>query len=142
RVNVGLTETSTSITGKVRPPQPIHRSQPLLLTGHTDGVNAVALTPDGHTALTGSSDNTAIVWDLTDPDNPRKRATLTGHTGWVYSVTLTPDGHTALTGSQDRTAILWDLTNPARPVRRATLTGHTDSIRTVALTPDGRPTPH
>ncbi|KQC34683.1 WD40 repeat domain-containing protein [Frankia sp. ACN1ag] len=68
-------------------------------------VNAVALTLDGRTALTGSRDGTAIVWDLSDPAHPVRRATLTGHDDTIFAVALTPDGRTALTGSADHTAI-------------------------------------
>ena len=35
-----------------------------VLSGHTDWINSVALTPDGKWALTGSRDNTARLWDL------------------------------------------------------------------------------
>ncbi len=108
------------------------------LTDHLDAVSGVALTPDGRTALTGSRDGTAIVWDLSDPAHPAHRATLTGHADVVNAVALTPDGRTALTGSRDGTAIVWDLSDPAHPVRRATLSGHDDTIFAVALTPDGR----
>jgi hypothetical protein len=49
------------------------------LAGHAGSVYAVALTPDGRTALTGSDNSTAILWDLTTtPTHPQ--ATLTGHT--------------------------------------------------------------
>lgn len=34
------------------------------LTGHTDGVTSVSLTPDGRTAVSGSGDHTLRVWDL------------------------------------------------------------------------------
>ena len=48
-------------------------------------------------ALTGSRDNTARLWDLSNPgSSPR---VLSGHTNWILSVALTPDGKWALTGS-------------------------------------------
>ncbi|KQC34834.1 hypothetical protein [Frankia sp. ACN1ag] len=53
------------------------------LTDHLDAVSGVALTPDGRTALTGSRDGTAIVWDLSDPAHPAHRATLTGHAPYL-----------------------------------------------------------
>ena len=34
------------------------------LQGHTGPVNAVALTPDGNTAVSSSDDNTLRVWDV------------------------------------------------------------------------------
>jgi WD40 repeat protein len=86
-----------------------HPVREATLTSHTDAVTAVALSADGHTALTGSSDQTAIMWNLADPAHPRREATLTGHTDAVTAVALSADGHTALTGSWDHTAIVWNL---------------------------------
>ncbi|TCJ31444.1 WD40 repeat domain-containing protein [Parafrankia sp. BMG5.11] len=113
------------------------------LTGHTDSVNAVALSADGHTALTGGWDRAAILWDLTDPAHPA-RATLTGHTDGVNAVALSTEGRVALTGSNDGTATLWDISDPAHPARRPILTRHTDPtteadrVLAVALSADGR----
>jgi WD40 repeat protein len=108
-----------------------------ILDTHRDTVAAVAFGADGHTALTGSLDRTAILWDLTDPARPAQRATLTGHTDAVTAVAFAPDRHTALTGSLDGTAILWDLTDPARPAQRSRLTGQS-GVTTVAYGHDGR----
>jgi WD40 repeat protein len=35
--------------------------------GHSDAVYSVAFLPDGRTALSGSSDGTLKLWDLTGP---------------------------------------------------------------------------
>lgn len=44
------------------------------LTGHTDGVNSVAFSPDGGTLATGSWDSTVLLWQLTDAmPEPEKR---------------------------------------------------------------------
>ena len=80
-----------------------------VLSGHTDWVLSIAFTPDGKWALTGSRDNTACLWDLSNAvSSPR---VLYGHTGAINSVAITPDGRWALTGSRDRTARFWDLSN-------------------------------
>ncbi|NEP45495.1 MAG: hypothetical protein F6K35_42280, partial [Okeania sp. SIO2H7] len=101
------------------------------LTGHTDWVTAVALTPDGTKAVSGSRDKTLKIWDLA---TGKELATLTGHTYKVTAVALTPDGTKAVSGSEDKTLKIWDL---ATGKELATLTGHTYRVIAVALTPDG-----
>ena len=91
------------------------------LTGHTSGIRSVSLTPDGKWALTGSSDNTARLWDLTNPaSSPR---VLEAHTNWISSVALTPDGRWALTESWSGIAELCDLRNPD-DIKSHRLEGH------------------
>jgi len=77
-----------------------------VLQGHTDYVSSVALSGDGHTALSGGGDKTVRVWDLS---TGRCTAVLEGHTNLVSSVALSGDGRTALSGSDDGTVRVWDL---------------------------------
>jgi hypothetical protein len=100
--------------------------------GHTEAVNAVAVTPDGRHAVSGSSDKTLRVWDL---ENGRTLRWLEGHVGGVNAVAVTPDGRRAVSGSSDKTLRVWDLES-GQPVR--TLHGHTSSVYAMAITPDGR----
>ena len=93
-----------------------------VLSGHTNSIYSVALTPDGTWALTGSHDNTALLWDISNPgSSPR---VLSGHTSRITSVALTEDDKWALTGSYDNTARLWDLKDSGGSPR--ILLGHTD----------------
>ncbi len=57
------------------------------------------------TVLTGSTDNTARLWD-TETGAPRGEPMK--HEEDVYAVAFSPDGKTVLTRSDDRTARLWD----------------------------------
>ena len=85
------------------------------LTGHTDTVNSVAFSPDGHTLATGSADQTVRLWNVTDPTHPTPLGPpLTGHTDSVYSVAFSPDGHTLASGSAgpDRAVVERDRPGP------------------------------
>ncbi len=101
------------------------------LTGHTGTINSVAFSSDGKFVLSGSSDNTARLWNLATNDIKE----LKGHTNYVTSVAFSPDGKYALTGSADTTARYWDL-NTSKTIK--VLMGHTDIISSVAFSRDGK----
>jgi hypothetical protein len=63
------------------------------LEGHSDSVNAVAVTPDGRRAVSASEDNTLKVWDL---ESGQELRTLEGHSDPVNAVVVTPDGRRAV----------------------------------------------
>ncbi len=102
------------------------------LEGHTGWVWAVAVTPDGRYALSGSDDGTVKVWDL---ESGQLLRSLEGHIDGVNAVAVTPDGRYALSGSDDRTVKVWDLES-GQLLR--SLEGHTGAVNAVAVTPDGR----
>ena len=101
------------------------------LEGHTDRINAVAVTYDGRRAVSGGDDRTLRVWDLSSGQTLR---TLEGHTGAVIALAIMPDGRRAVSGSSDRTLRLWNLES-GQTLR--TFEGHSDCVGAVAVTPDG-----
>jgi hypothetical protein len=107
---------------------------PLLRTlkGHSNWVSAVAVSPDGRMAVSGSRDNTLKVWDLERGEEIR---TLKGHSNWVSAVAVSPDGRMAVSGSWDNTLKVWDL---ERGEEIRTLKGHSNWVSAVAVSPDGR----
>jgi hypothetical protein len=76
------------------------------LAGHTEGVQAVALSADGRRVVSGSGDNTLKLWDL---ESGAELMTLAGHTSFVAAVALSADGRRALSGSYDTTLKVWDV---------------------------------
>ena len=102
------------------------------LTGHSDWVFSVAISPDGQTLVSGSRDNTIKIWQL---NTGRELRTLTGHSGYVISLAITPDGQTLVSGSGDKTIKIWQLST-GQELR--TLTGHSSYVASVAISPDGQ----
>lgn len=100
--------------------------------GHTGFVLALAFSPDGKRALSGSEDATVRLWEVA---TGREIRPLEGHSGDVLAVAFSPDGKRALSGGMDRTVRLWDLTS-GRELRR--LEGHTERVSSVAFSPDGK----
>lgn len=90
-------------------------SEPTRLQGHTEQVNAVALSPDGARALTGSgrggdaywtsTDNSARLWDTKTGQEVRRYGGQ--HAAFVAEVAFSHDGSRILTLG-DGTARVWD----------------------------------
>ncbi len=103
-----------------------------VLSGHTDGISSIAVTPDSRCAVTASKDCSLAVWDLRRTDSTRVSAE---HKGIVDAVAVSPDGSRALSGAWDHTVALWDTSSGER---LSVLEGHNDNIHAVAFFPDGR----
>jgi cytochrome c len=72
------------------------------MRGHGGPVRAIAISPDGKTAITGSFDTTVIVWDL---ERETARQVLRFHEGPVNGVALV--GGSFVTASDDGRIALW-----------------------------------
>jgi cytochrome c len=101
------------------------------LRGHGGPVRALAVSPDGTLAISGSFDTSAIRWSL---ERNAAVEVLRFHEGAVNAVAYLPDGRVATAGEDGRIA-LW---RPGEPQPVAVLTGHTAPVVALALSPDGK----
>ena len=100
------------------------------LRGHGGPVRAVAVSPDGSRAVSGSFDATAILWSLSSGSAEK---VLRFHDSAVNAVAFLKDGR-IVTGGEDGAIAVWQP-GAVRPER--VLKGHTGPIVGLAVSPDG-----
>jgi cytochrome c len=100
------------------------------LRGHGGPVRALAISPDGAQAVSGSFDTSAIRWSLS---RNAAEQVLRFHDGAVNAVVFLRDGRIATSGEDARIAI-W---RPGEPQPATVLTGHEAPVVALAVSPDG-----
>ena len=100
------------------------------LRGHGGPVRALAISPDGSEAISGSFDTSAIRWSL--PQNAAEQV-LRFHDGAVNAALFLPDGRLATAGEDARIAT-W---TPGKAQPSMVLEGHEAPVVALALSPDG-----
>jgi len=100
------------------------------LRGHGGPVRALAVAGDGRLALSGSFDQSAILWDI---DGGAALAVLRFHDGAVNAAAALPDGRFA-TGGEDGRIALWRVGQGA-PER--VIEAHKGPVVGLSVAPDG-----
>ena len=104
-----------------------------VLTGHTVGVDALTLTPDGTEIVSVSRDSTWRRWSLVSGTaGPAVR----GSEPFNSVVAVSPDGMLVATATQEHTVEVWDRLKGRRVL--PPLYGHTGYVERLTFTPDGR----
>ncbi|MDB5507794.1 MAG: cytochrome c family protein [Hyphomicrobiales bacterium] len=101
------------------------------LRGHGGPVRAIAVAPDGKFALTGSFDQSAILWSL---EQGVALAVLRVHEGAVNAVAALPDGRFA-SGAEDGRIAIWSRSDLTKP--ETIMEVHSGPIVALAVAPDG-----
>ncbi len=104
-----------------------------LLQGHAGVVMSAEFSSDGQHIVTGSTDNTARVWDVR-----RERllaSTLQARSEAITGGQFSPDGKRIATPSDGNTARIWEINNGKV---LATLEGHEDVVWDVQFSGDGQ----
>ena len=80
-----------------------------VLKGHTDTIEAVALSPDGVYVATACFDRTVRLFEASTGREIRSYGGPQGHTGQVLSVAFSPKGDQIVSGGADNFARIWDV---------------------------------
>jgi len=92
------------------------------LTGHSRGVNSLAVSADQRRAISASFDATIRLWDLGTGECLR---VLEGHEGFVYDVAWSSDERLVASCAEDATVRVWDV-ETGRCVK--VLKGHSENV--------------
>jgi guanine nucleotide-binding protein subunit beta-2-like 1 protein len=121
----------TVICWKLTPGQKSYGYPQRRLRGHSHIVQDVAISSDGHFALTGSWDGTLRLWDLNTGETTK---TFVGHTKDVLSVAFSADNRQIVSGSRDKTINLWNTLGQLKfPI---TENGHQEWVSCVRFSPN------
>ena len=101
------------------------------LSGHAGWVNGCAVSADGATIVSSSTDGTLKVWD---GRSGAERFTLSGHVDWMDGCAVSADGATIVSASEDQSLKVWDGRSG---VERFTLNGHTGNVNGCAISAEG-----
>lgn len=102
-----------------------------VLTGSEVASTAMAVSPNGGYAVTGSRDGLLTVWDVSTSRELRRHL---GHAGAILAVALSPDGRLMASGGQDAIVRLWSFPGSGEPRRFAA----DDVVTALAFSPNGR----
>lgn len=110
----------------------VHGKAKFSLSGHSNAIKALALSPDGTSLASVSYDGTIKIWDLHKKELVK---TLIKHTKGVYAVAFSQDGTLLASGGGDNSAKLWSLSNYQVICN---LTAHLSSVLCLSFSPDGK----
>ena len=108
------------------------RNPEVLRTISHDGLQSVAISPDGKILASGAMDGSIILRDIAS--NQPLGDPLREHIAPVWTLAFSPDGKTLVSGSDDGKIILWDVDS------RQIIKQQTSNmmISSVAFSPDGK----
>ncbi len=89
----------------------------ILLSKHTAPVISLAVSPDGRTAITGSKDGSARLWNLSTPDLYKVDTTMQRLASGVTKLTCSYHTTLCATVDGDGLPVLWDIADPVQPQR-------------------------
>ncbi|MEA5470785.1 hypothetical protein VB714_18060, partial [Spirulina sp. 06S082] len=100
--------------------------------GNTEGVEALAIAPNGKILVSPGSDHSLQMWDLATGEAIH---TFAGHSDAIAGLAFSPDGQQLASSSTDGTLKLWQVETRAEI---ASLQGHSAPVVAIAFSPHGK----
>ena len=107
---------------------------PVIGSGHSQAVRAVAASPDGRTIITGSQDQTVRVWNAENGQAIRTLDAPGGLGGAISSIAVSADGTRVAAASDAGQFAIWNLADGAFQQRR---NGTGGAMLEIAFLPSG-----
>ena len=127
------TETANQQLPTLPPPNPVQQGLqlgPQILSGHSQPIRSIALSPDGKLIASGSIDGTIRFWTASS-GAPRSQIKLEAK---VVDVAFSPVGGIIASASDDGIIRIWTLATGALA---AEWKGHVGQVNAIAFSPDG-----
>lgn len=103
------------------------------LSGCSNRINTIAITPDSQTLVNVSNDNKTIkLWSL---NTLQETCSITGHSNNINGIAISANGLIMVTGSEDKTIKIWNLQTKSEIM---TLSGHNSPIESVCISPNNQ----
>ncbi|KAK9477492.1 WD40-repeat-containing domain protein [Lipomyces japonicus] len=109
------------------------------LSGHSDSVTSLAVSPDAQFLVSQSMDNTVKTWDVRPfAAEPRLQHSFEGARSNdveknLLRASFNHDGSKIIAGSADRTVVIWNTQQPDKILYK--LPGHTGSVNDASFSP-------
>jgi WD40 repeat protein len=126
-----VTNKNDSVTATVKLWNVATRQVVTSLNGGTNGMTALAFSPNGNQIAASAIDGGVRLWDLTTPAVPGMVGTFAGHRFPAEDVAFSPDGTRVASASQDGSIGLWDT-------QGTTLGGVVNGSLATVFSPDGK----
>ncbi|MCF7948879.1 MAG: WD40 repeat domain-containing protein [Spirochaetia bacterium] len=137
RVMIGIAITAISMgllfsCASYKYPDDFGFTSKAVMSGHTDQVLDMDLSPDGKYLASASMDDTVRIWDT---HTLEELGVLEGHADDVYSVSFGPGARHVVTGARDGAVRVYALPSGEQV---HLLRGHAEAVYSVSYSPDGK----